>query len=43
MTAFADYIIPVALNLKKITTYTPQLDKKIKSGELIERDSDEEI
>ena len=43
MTAFADYIIPVALNLKKITTYTPQLDQKIKSGELIERDSDEEI
>ena len=43
MTAFADYIIPVALNLKKITTYTPQLDQKIKRGELIERDSDEEI
>ena len=43
MTAFADYIIPVALNLKKITTYTPQLDQKIKSGELIERDSNEEI
>ena len=43
MTAFADYIIPVALNLKKITTYTSQLDQKIKSGVLIERDSDEEI
>ena len=43
MTAFADYIIPVALNLKKITTYTPQLDQKIKSGELIERNSNEEI
>jgi hypothetical protein len=43
MTAFADYIIPVALNLKKITTYSPQLDKKIKSGVLIERDTDEEI
>ena len=43
MTAFADYIIPVALNLKKITTYTPQLDQKIKSGEPIERDSNEEI
>ena len=43
MTAFADYIIPVALSLKKITTYSPQLDQKIKNGDLIERDSNEEI
>ena len=43
MTAFADYIIPVALNLKKITTYSPQLDQKIINGDLIERDSNEEI
>ena len=31
------------LNLKKITTYTSQLDQKIKSGVLIERNSNEEI
>ena len=43
MTAFADYIVPVALDVMKITTYTPQLDEKIRNGELIERDSEEEI
>ena len=43
MTAFADYIVPVALNVMKITTYTPELDKKIRGGEMIERDSEEEI
>ena len=43
MTAFADYIVPVALNVMKITTYTPELDKKIRDGEMIERDSEEEI
>ena len=43
MTAFADYIVPVALNVMKIMTYTPQLDDKIRDGEMIERDSEEEI
>ena len=43
MTAFADYIVPVALNVMKIMTYTPQLDEKIRNGEMIERDSEEEI
>lgn len=43
MTAFADYIVPVALNVMKIMTYTPQLDDKIRDGEMIERDSKEEI
>jgi len=43
MTAFADYIIPVALNQMDITTYTPGLNQKITQGELIEKDSLEEI
>ena len=43
MTAFADYIVPVALNVMKIITYTPQLDEKIRDREMIERDSEEEI
>ena len=43
MTAFADYIIPVALNQMDITSYTPGLNQKIAQGELIEKDSLEEI
>ena len=43
MTAFADYIIPVALEAFGITKYTPELEKKINEGVLIERDSKEEI
>jgi len=43
MSAFADYIVPVALNLMKIVSYEEELDKKIKKGVLIERDSNEEI
>tara|TARA_B100000941_G_scaffold283471_1_gene253040 strand:- start:743 stop:1723 length:981 start_codon:yes stop_codon:yes gene_type:complete len=43
MTAFADYIVPVALEHLKITQYKPELKKKIINGELIERDSREEI
>ena len=43
MTAFADYIIPVALNQMDITAYTPGLNQKIAQGELIEKDSLEEI
>ena len=43
MTAFADYIVPVALIVKKITQYSEALEEKIMSGKLIERDSTEEI
>lgn len=43
MTAFADYIVPVALRLMGILEYTPQLEERIGRGDMIERDSDEEI
>lgn len=43
MTAFADYIVPVALQLMDIIEYTPELAGRINRGDLIERDSDEEI
>ncbi len=43
MTAFADYIVPVALRVMDIMVYTPELEEKINSGTLIPRDSDEEI
>ena len=43
MTAFADYIVPVALRVLDILVYTPELDEKIASHQLIPRDSDEEI
>jgi hypothetical protein len=43
MTAFADYIVPVALRVMDILVYSPSLDEKIKSRQLIPRDSDEEI
>ena len=43
MTAFADYIVPVALRVMGILVYTPELDQRIASHQLIRRDSDEEI
>ncbi len=43
MTAFADYIVPVGLNLMGILEYTDDLTHRIAAGEMIERDSDEEI
>ena len=43
MTAFADYIVPVALIVMKITQYSEDLEEKIMNGKLIERDSSEEI
>jgi len=43
MTAFADYIVPVALRVMDILVYTPELEEKIDSRQLIPRDSDEEI
>ena len=43
MTAFADYIVPVALEKMGIVTYTDKLKNKIEQGVLIESDSIEEI
>ena len=43
MTAFADYIVPVALNVMGVLEYTPDLESRIARGVLVERDSDEEI
>ena len=43
MTAFADYIVPVALRVMDILVYSPALEEKIRSHQLIPRDSDEEI
>ncbi len=43
MTAFADYIVPVGLHVMGILEYSDDLDHRINSGEMIERDSDEEI
>lgn len=43
MTAFADYIVPVGLRLMGIIEYDDALARRIDRGEMIERDSDEEI
>lgn len=43
MTAFADYIVPVALRLHGITRYSERLEKVIQDHELIPRDSRWEI
>lgn len=43
MTAFADYIVPVALRLMNLISYSDTLENRIVRGEIIERDSDEEI
>jgi len=43
MTAFADYIVPVALRLHGITTYSDSLEKAINSHQIIPRDSRWEI
>jgi hypothetical protein len=43
MTAFADYIVPVALRLHGITSYSAELESAIQSHELIPRDSRWEI
>jgi hypothetical protein len=43
MTAFADYIVPVALRLMGITSYSPALEQAINSHQLIPRDSRQEI
>ena len=43
MTAFADYIVPVALRLLGITEYTADLETRINDGVNIPRDSPDEI
>jgi hypothetical protein len=43
MTAFADYIVPVGLHVTGILEYSDDLERRINAGEMIERDSDEEI
>lgn len=43
LTAFADYIVPVALRLMGIIEYTPDLEARILGGVLIPRDSTDEI
>ena len=43
LTAFADYIVPVALEVMKIVEYSEELRNKITNGEIIARDSLEEI
>jgi hypothetical protein len=43
MTAFADYIVPVALRLMGVTSYSPALEEAINSHQLIARDSRQEI
>jgi hypothetical protein len=43
MTAFADYIVPVALRVMGITSYSPVLERAINTHQMIARDSVEEI
>lgn len=43
MTAFADYIVPVALRLMGITSYSAALEQAINTYQLIPRDSRQEI
>jgi hypothetical protein len=43
LSAFADYIVPVALRVMGILEYSPELERRINTGVLIERDSAEEI
>jgi Potential Queuosine, Q, salvage protein family len=43
MTAFADYIVPVALRLMGITSYSSELEHSINTYQMIPRDSSQEI
>lgn len=43
LTAFADYIVPVALRLLRIVEYSPDLQARIDGGVLIDHDSADEI
>ncbi len=43
MTAFADYIVPVALRILGIVSYSPELEHAIKTYQTIPRDSPQEV
>jgi hypothetical protein len=43
LTIFADYIVPVALRLLGITSYSTELEKRIQERRSIPRDSEEEV
>jgi hypothetical protein len=43
MTAFADYIVPVALRLMGMVSYSPKLERAINSYQMIPRDSRWEV
>jgi Potential Queuosine, Q, salvage protein family len=43
MSAFADYIVPVALRLLGITSYSPELESAINSYQMIPHDSSREV
>jgi hypothetical protein len=43
LTAFADYIVPVALRVMGMTSYSPELEHAINSFQMIPRDSRQEI
>ncbi|HEX5631259.1 MAG TPA: queuosine salvage family protein [Acidimicrobiia bacterium] len=43
MTAFADYIVPLGLELMGILRYTPELGERIAAGDEVRRDSAEEV
>jgi Potential Queuosine, Q, salvage protein family len=43
MTAFADYIVPVALRLMGITSYSPALEHAINTFQMIPRDRPQEV
>jgi hypothetical protein len=43
MTAFADYVVPMALEMMQVLEYTEELERRIAAREAVPRDSDEEI
>jgi hypothetical protein len=43
MTAFADYMVPVALRLLGITSYSPELENAINTHQMVPRDSRWEV
>jgi hypothetical protein len=43
LTAFADYIVPVALRVMDVFEYSPELEQRITNLEQVPRDSQEEI
>lgn len=43
MTAFADYMVPVALRILDITSYSPELEHAINSYQMVPRDSAWEV